>query len=120
MPYGSPSRRASSTIRRSGSSPIRQRYEPSDTVIGSVGVPICACTARGAARSAIRASCLSAADRRRLDRPDRHAARSDSSTVACSTSTSPSAGSTAAMYDRNARFGPTISTPDRRSRSRCR
>ena len=118
MPYGSPSRRVSSTIRCNGSSPIRQRNEPSDTVIDSVGVPICACTARRSTL-AIRTSCLSAAT------AGASTARTgtreiNSSTVACSTSTSPSAGSTAAMYDRNARFGPTISTPARRNRSRCR
>ena len=58
--YGGPSRRISSTIRRSAFGAIRQRYEPSDTVIGSVGSPIAPHSARRST-SAIRASCLSSA-----------------------------------------------------------
>ena len=57
--YGSPSRRASSTIRRSGSASIRQRYDPSDTMIGSVGVRISRPQSARRSTAAIRASCLS-------------------------------------------------------------
>ena len=83
MPYGRPSRRASSTIRRSASASIRQRYEPSDTMIGSVGLRMPRATAPGAAPRPSAASCLTPRPRRGVGGrgPARRAIRS--STVDC-------------------------------------
>ncbi len=66
--------------------------------------------------SAIRASAFTTAAAA-SSAPRTRTPAGSSSTLSCSTSTSPNAGRTFATYDRNARFGPTTSTPPRLSRS---
>lgn len=107
----------SRTISSSSYAGTRQRREPRTTTTGSFGMVMPERTARRST-SAMRASPLSrAVAAESVPRTSTWATRS--STVACLTWSSPSAGSTCSMYWRKDAFGPITRVPVRASRSRC-